>query len=516
LGPGTFVDFEHSINTAVKRLREVLGDSADSPHFIETLPRRGYRFIYPVNGAQAVAPVRPPVRWWLARWVVALLGISVVLGILLAANFGSLRRRLLPASVSPRIESLAVLPVVNLTGDPAQEYFADGITEELIIEFSRVRAFKRVIPRTSAMAYKGAKKPLSEIARELGVDAVVEASLLQTQWQVRITVRLINGTMEQSLWADRYERSLSEVPTLCTRVVGAVAKQLALTLTPAEKTWLASVRPVNPEAYLRGRALDANFDNPEKLRIARTQFERALQADSEYPLALAGLAGVEARYCRNVELSEACLQRAEALAVHALARDPNLALAHVALGHIYGTRYDYARAERELRKAVELDPNDPSAWQFSAWALSYKQPPEALEAEAAAREAIRLSFSMASSYYQLGRALMLQGRYREAVDAFEQALRLDADFASPHVGLAQTYLAQGNYQQAKAELDKWGDSRKTPHVVFQRSLILAAQGKREKALEDLEQALAGGYRDFAQIDASPTCPHCVPTCAFSD
>ncbi len=320
--PGTFVDFEHSINAAVKRLREVLGDSADSPHFIETLPRRGYRFIYPVNGAQAVAPVRPPVRWWLARWVVALLGISVVLGILLAANFGSLRRRLLPASVSPRIESLAVLPVVNLTGDPAQEYFADGITEELIIEFSRVRAFKRV----------------SEIARELGVDAVVEASLLQTQWQVRITVRLINGTTEQSLWADRYERSLSEVPTLCTRVVGAVAKQLALTLTPAEKTWLASVRPVNPEAYLRGRALDANFDNPEKLRIARTQFERALQADSEYPLALAGLAGVEARYCRNVELSEACLQRAEALAVHALARDPNLALAHVALGHIYGTR----------------------------------------------------------------------------------------------------------------------------------------------------------------------------------
>jgi TolB-like protein/DNA-binding winged helix-turn-helix (wHTH) protein/tetratricopeptide (TPR) repeat protein len=504
--PGTFVDFEHSINTAVKRLREVLGDSADSPHFIETLPRRGYRFIYPVDCRPVPTEVSRPTGWWRSRWVFAPLGIVALLGILLAVNFGGLRHGLLPASVAPRIESLAVLPVANLTGDPAQEYFADGMTEELITEFSKVHAFKRVIPRTSAMAYKGAKKPLREIARELGVDAVLEASLLQTRGQVRITVRLIDGTTEQNLWADRYERNLSEVPTLYTRVVGAVARQLGLTLTSAEQARLASVRPVNPEAYdayLRGRALDANFDNPEKLGIARTQFERALQADPEYPLGLAGLADVEARYCRNVELSEACLQRAEALAVHALARDPNLALPHVALGHVYGTRYDYAHAERELRKAVELDPNDPSAWMLLAWALSYKQPPEALEAEAAAREAIRLSYSMASSYYQLGRALMLQGRYGEAIAAFDQALRLDADFASPHVGLAQTYLAQGNYKQALAELDKWGDSRKTPHVVFQRSLIFAAQGEKEKALEKLEQALSGGYRDFAQIDASP-------------
>ncbi len=504
--PGTFVDFEHSINAAVKRLREALSDSADSPHFIETLPRRGYRFIYPIDGKPNALEVPRPAAWWRSRWVFGLLGIVIVLGMLLAANIGGLRRRLLSASVSPRIESLAILPVVNLTGDPAQEYFADGMTEELITEFSKIHTFKRVIPRTSAMAYKGAKKPLREIARELGVDAVLEASLLQTRGQVRITVRLIDGTTEQNLWAERYERNLSEVPPLYTRVVGAVARQLALTLTPAEQERLASVRPVNPgayDAYLRGRALDADSDNPEKLRMARAQFERALQVDSEYPLALAGLADVEARYCRNVELSEACLQRAEELAGRALARDPNLALPHVALGHVYGTRYDYAHAERELRKAVELDPNDPSAWQFLAWALSYKQPPEALEAEAAARESIRLSFSIAMGYYQLGRALMLQGRYGEAVAAFEQALRLDADYAAPHVGLAQTYLAQGNYEHALAELDKWGDSRKTPHVVFQRSLILAAQGRREKALEKLEQALAGGYRDFAQIDASP-------------
>ncbi len=504
--PGTFVDFEHSINAAVKRLREALSDSADSPHFIETLPRRGYRFIYPIDGKPNALEVPRPAAWWRSRWVFGLLGIVIVLGMLLAANIGGLRRRLLSASVSPRIESLAILPVVNLTGDPAQEYFADGMTEELITEFSKIHTFKRVIPRTSAMAYKGAKKPLREIARELGVDAVLEASLLQTRGQVRITVRLIDGTTEQNLWADRYERNLSEIPPLYTRVVGAVARQLALALTPAEQARLASVGPVNPDAYdayLRGRALDANSDNPEKLRMARAQFERTLQVDPEYPLGLAGMADVEARYCRNVELSEACLQRAEELAGRALARDPDLALPHVALGHVYGTRYDYARAEKELRKAVELDPNDPSAWMLLAWALSYKQPPQALEAEAAAREALRLSFTMASGYYQFGRALMLQGRYGEAVAAFEQALRLDAGFAAPHVGLAQTYLAQGNYEQALAELDKWGNSRKTPHVVFQRSLIFAAQGEKEKALEKLEQALAGGYRDFAQIDASP-------------
>ena len=504
--PGTFVDFEHSINTAVKRLREVLGDSAESPHFIETLPRRGYRFIYPFDWGPAVAPIHPPARQRLARWVVVSLGIATVLGILLAATFDNLRTRLLPMFVAPRIESLAVLPVANLTGDPAQEYFADGMTEELITEFSKVRAFKRVIPRSSVMAYKGAKKPFSEIAKELDVGTVLEASLLETRGRVRITVRLIDGKTEENLWADRYERNLSEVPPMYTRVVGSVAKQLGLALTPAEQARLANVRPVNPEAYdsyLRGRALAANFDNPEKLAIARTQFERALQADPEYASALAGLADVEARYCRNVELSETCLQRAEEVAGRALARDGNLALAHVALGHVYGTRYDYAHAEKELRQAVELDPNDPSGWQFLAWALSYKQPPEALEAEAAAREAIRLSFSMASSYYQLGRSLMLQGRYGEAIAAFEESLKLDADFASPHVGLAQTYLALGHYERALAELDKWGDSRKTPHVVFQRSLIFAAQGDKGRALEKLQEALAGGYRDFAQIDASP-------------
>src|SRR6266404_2512810 len=150
LGPGTFVDFEHSINTAVKRLREVLGDSADSPHFIETLPRRGYRFIYPIDGTPIVADVSLPAAWWRPRWVFGSLGIVTVLGILLAANFGGLRGHRLPVSVAPRIESLTVLPLENLTGDPEQEYLVDGIHDELITQLAQISSLK-VISRYSAI-----------------------------------------------------------------------------------------------------------------------------------------------------------------------------------------------------------------------------------------------------------------------------------------------------------------------------------------------------------------------------
>ncbi|MEE9234385.1 MAG: tetratricopeptide repeat protein, partial [Candidatus Acidoferrales bacterium] len=197
------------------------------------------------------------------------------------------------------------------------------------------------------------------------------------------------------------------------------------------------------------------------------------------------------------------LQRAEELAQRALTLAPQLARAHSALGQVYGNRYHYARAAEKFREAIRLDPQDPLAWDLLSWALAYKQPPEAQEAEKAAREAIRLQPNFPAAYYHLGRALLLQGRYQEAIAAFEHVLELSSEFDAANLGLAQVYLAQGNYDRALAELEKMLRSRESAVVLVQFCSVYAMQGEKEKALAELEKALENGYRDFAYLDSSP-------------
>src|SRR2546429_6083930 len=239
----TFVDFDHGINNAIKRLREALGDTAETPHYVETLPRRGYRFI------------------------------------------GKLERK------SPSFRSLAVLPLENLSRDPEQEYFAEGLTEALITTLAKIGEL-RVVSRTTAMLYKDVHKPLREIARELEVDAIVEGTVLRAGQRVRITAQLIDAANETHLWAESYERHLRDVLHLQAEVAEAIAKQVQVKLTPQERAQLAQTQPVNPdayEAYLKGRYHWLRRSGEELPKAVR-YFEQAIEIDPTYAAAYAGLA----------------------------------------------------------------------------------------------------------------------------------------------------------------------------------------------------------------------------------
>src|SRR2546425_10750919 len=239
----TFVDFDHGINNAIKRLREALGDTAETPRYVETLPRRGYRFIGKIE------------------------------------------------CDAPRMRSLAVLPLENLSHDPQQEYFAEGLTEALITTLAKVGEL-RVVSRTSAMLYKGIRKPLREIARELEVDAIVEGTVLRAGRRVRITAQLIDAPKEMHLWAESYERDLRYVLTLQAEVAQAIAREIRVKLTPVDQARFAEVRAVDPdayEAYLRGR-YHWNRRNAEGLGKAIQYFQQTIAEDGTYAAAYSGLA----------------------------------------------------------------------------------------------------------------------------------------------------------------------------------------------------------------------------------
>jgi eukaryotic-like serine/threonine-protein kinase len=252
---------------------------------------------------------------------------------------------------------------------------------------------------------------------------------------------------------------------------------------------------------LRGEALVQFSDQPEKVAAARRHFEEALQSDANYAPALAGLAFVEGQTYRNSDANPLHLKRAEEFAQRALAIDPHLAETHLALGTVSADKYDYAGAAREFHTAVDLDANDAYAWDLLSWALAYEQPPDAVGAEKAARESLRMESTYPKTYYHLGRALFLQQRYQEAIAAFEHARELDPTSFWADLGLGQVYLAQGESGKAVDVLLK----RIRPAGInyFWLSAAYAAHGDKEKALATLQKAFELGFHDFAALDASP-------------
>ncbi len=509
----TFVDFDKSLSTAINKLREALGDEASSPRFVDTLPRRGYRFIAPVQEPipssvrhRAVGTAAGVDRPLSVRRVLTVAALLLLAGAV-AGTFRWYQKRAAgsPAAVGAK-PSVAVLPFQNLSGDPQNEYFSDGITEEITNKLSRIQSLE-VTARTSAARYKGTKKDIKEIGRELGVRYVMEGSVRKAGSRVRISAQLIDPLTGFHLWADDFDGELKDVFAVQEQTALKIAKALNLRLSPQEQQALRKRYTENPQAYdayLRGRALIEYYDNPEKLQAAREHFEQALQADANYPLAIAGLSQLENHYYRTLDPSPQRLQRAEKLARRALVLDPQLAQGYVTLGMLYGNRFEYARGAEQFRQAIRLEPQNAFAWSLLAWALTYVQPPDTRAAEEAAREAIRLQPGLFSAYYQLGRALFLQRRYPEAIASFQHALELAPDFGSPHLGLAQVFLAQGDYDGALAELNKLNPQyRSVHHALVQFSFIYAARGDNERALATLEKALAGGYRDFAYLESSP-------------
>jgi TolB-like protein/DNA-binding winged helix-turn-helix (wHTH) protein len=262
----TFVDFEHGINAAVKRLRQALDDSAETPRFVETIPRRGYRFIYPLNSRSTEGgPDRKPRRR--TAWSVTLIASAVISSLLVVGFGGGVRNRWHWAS-QPVIASVAVLPFENLSGDPGQEYLADGLTEELINDLSRIRAFNKVTSRTSAMSYKGIRKPLQQIRKELGVDAVVEGSFTRERGRIRVVVQLIDTANDRHIWSDRYDTDVGSILELRSNISRQVAQEIRVKLTSREEDRLARHASTNArayDAYLKARYLQSKWDDVANL-----------------------------------------------------------------------------------------------------------------------------------------------------------------------------------------------------------------------------------------------------------
>jgi len=361
----TFVEADDGLNTAVRKLREVLGDSSENPIYIETIPRRGYRFIGEVLRDEEAPGLPPPVesavdtppeshRSWRRVWAIAAIA-GVVTTAIGAAGWFRYRTRL------PAVRSIAVLPFANLSTDPSQDYFADAMTEELTSDLGRISAL-RVISRTSAMHYKNTQKTAPEIAQELNVDVLVESSVVRSGDRVRITAQLIDARVDRHLWSESYERDLKDVLALQSDVARAIAGQVRAAITPDENERLRppSVDPKAYEAYMRGRFFVDKW-TPEDSAQALRSFEQAAAFDQNYALAYVGMAECFVFGVAGIDDEEG-VKRGIAAATRALELKPDMGEAHAMLGMLRLQKdWNFAAAEAEIRKGIALSPNYASA-----------------------------------------------------------------------------------------------------------------------------------------------------------
>lgn len=441
-----FGSFDEGLDAIIYKLRSALGDTAEHPRFIETLPRRGYRFIAPVARAGRPAGSR--------RVPLVLAGGGVVLAaLLLELSAGGLSVRWPARAAVPRIRSIAVLPLVNLSGDSTQEYFADGMTDALITDLGRISGL-RVISRTSAMHYKGTRARLPEIARELDVDAVVEGSVLRAGPRVRITAQLVAAATDRHLWAETYEGDLGDVLALQDEVARAIAHQVQTTLTPPFDRRVASARPVHPEAYdayLRGRQ-DWDAWTEQGLKRSIAYFERAVEKDPAYAPAWAGLSDAYHLLGQFGYLPQpVAWPKAKAAALQAIALDSTLSEAHVSLS---GVRLHHERSwpgmEDELRRAIALNPNNAMAHQWYGYYLSALGRFDAAIAEM--RRALELDPLSPNKVNSLAATFYRAGRYDDALRHFRQVPDPDANSELRHRRMATIYERKGMLREAIAEL----------------------------------------------------------------
>ena len=435
-----------------------------------------------------------------------IVGAVAVLVILLIAGVGYRFFSTRSSTAAPTLAakpSIAVLPLQNNSSEPDSAYFADGMTDEITTKLSRIQGIN-VASHSAVAALKSLQSDTTQIGRTLGVRYLLEGNVRKSGDLVRINVHLVDSSSGFDVWAEDFKGETKDVFSLQEQTALKIAQALDLKLSPQEKQVLEHRYTENAQAYeefLIGRSLSENENDPQKLEAARSHFEKALKLDSNYAPALAGLGEIEGFYYRNFDSTPAHLQRAEELAQRAIAAAPDLVEARTLLARAEGWKYNYPKAVEGLREAVRLTPNDSHVWDNLAWALAYEQPPEGAEAEKAAREAIRLQPSLVPAYYHLGRALLVQGRYDEAAQAFQHA----GDLGDSHyreLGMGQVLLAQGNYDGAIARLSE-GTYPKDVIGAYFLSAAHAAKGDKEKALSMLQRTFDLGYRDFATIDASP-------------
>jgi TolB-like protein/DNA-binding winged helix-turn-helix (wHTH) protein/Flp pilus assembly protein TadD len=475
-----FVDFDHSLHNAISRLREVLGDSAEAPKFIETLPRRGYRFIGQLQPetptfvpAAAVASTRRPRQWLLLA------------GGLLAAAMAAMSWYAVRRPPAPQIHAIAVLPLENLSGNPDQEYFADGMTDELITDLAQISSLK-VISRTSVMQYKKARGPLPRIARELGVDAIVEGSVTRSANRVRITAQLIDARNDRHLWAQGYERDIGDAVTLQNQVAIAIANEIRAQLTPAQRMQLARPRPVNPaayEAYLKGRYY---WSSRKQLQPAIENFQQAVALDPDYALAYAGLseAYASAGYWGLMPPRQANPLAFEA-ARKAAQLDDSLAEVHAAFA-AFACQKDLAMAERELQRAVALNPSDSNSHRH--YATLYMARHEFQKANEEVEVARQLDPLSAFASNTKGYMYYLERDYDAAIAQFRKALELDPNYPLAYLDLGLLYTQKKMFKEAEAALLKARELTQASHPMAISGLgyMYGSFGRTEMAREQLQ------------------------------
>ena len=541
----TVVDFDHGLNKAINKIRDALGDSAENPRFVETVARRGYRFladVTPMDGVVATSkpaetnalaplssptdsePTGPGIRLKRGTWIgsrsAAGIGIGVAIAALLSWMLYSQFQPLTP------IRSLAVLPLENLSGDASQDYFADGMTDALIADLAQIGAL-RVISRTSAMAYKHVHKPLTEIARELRVDALVEGTVLRSGERVRITAQLIQVPNETHLWAQSYEGDLQDTLALQNRVARAIASQIQVTLDPREEAALAKAKPVNREAYeayLRGRYF-WNKRTAESLKRAIEYFDLAIERDPLYASAYSGLADSYALlgdWEYGVLSPQEAFPKAKAAATKALALDDKLSEAHTSLALILDL-YDWSwsSAESEYKRALALNPGYATAHHWYAWHLivtgrnsdgiaelkrAESLDPLSLiisadladalciahmyeESVRQSRRTIEMDPHFAVAHYQLGQALEQMHAHDEAIAEFRRAIDLSGGNSTFESNLAKAYAASGRSADARRiaadlQLRRTQDSSADASL----ALIEVALGDHGEAMRLLEKS----------------------------
>ena len=492
----TFVDVDNSVNAAVNRLREALGDSAESPRFVETLPRRGYRFVAPVTevrvserdpGAEntsAAAQSRPGKARTGGnlnhRRSVAKLSVAVMLVVVLVAasawNWEKWRVRRSALHDTPQIKSLVVLPLANLSGDSSQDYFADGMTDELTTDLARITSL-RVISETSAMRYRGTRATLRQIAEELDVDALIEGSVTRSGDQVRITAQLIDAKNDRHLWAQSYDRHGIDALRLQREVAHDIASQVHLSLTPADRRRLGNAPTRDPrayDAYLHAKYHLESARRPEvDPELAIAEAEQAVALDPDFAEAYVALA--EACFYKIFDWGGGREYNEKAFIAlgKALALDPNLAEAYATRGALYYTRlhnFDVVSAVADYRRAISLNPN------------------------------------LADAHHNLGAELTHVGLHDQAIEEFRAALRLDPQNGGAKYRLGRVLWQSQRFIEALQNYDRYNIES------FEKALTLAYLGRRQQAWETIEhvtqqvgRARRGGYRgdpeDIAAVRA---------------
>jgi len=453
----TFVDFDNSLNAAINKLREALGDSADHPRYVETLPRRGYRFIGPVSGVSGTADAKEATNGnktslpWIG-WVAATAAVAALAATLLALNVFRLRDRILGRTGAARIQSLAVIPFTNLSGDPTQEYFSDGITDALINALAQIDSVK-VISRTSIIRYKKTDKSLPEIAHELKVDGIIEGTVQRSGDRVRISAQLVEAPSDKHLWAASYERDVRDVFGLERDIAGDVAHQVQARLTTQNKTTSSagaskSVNLKALEAYLQGNyhLHDRDVSPPDKeTRMAGEYFQQAIDADPKFALAYVGLA--EAHHVLFWPSSEdfAIMRRATEKAVDL---DSSSSEAHTEVALTKWEDWDWSGAEEEYRKAIILNPNN---------AFAHDQLGDCLDAIGRLDEAWKekqIAQQLDPNQDHLSRSLYQRGDYDRSIEVLRGMLANRPEDATMHFYLSQDYAQKGMDKEWVEELAK--------------------------------------------------------------